>query len=318
MCTDLIPSRFDLIAFLDEITSKYQSRASAKGLSLQLHCAQDVPPIIHTDQEKLQQVLSNLLDNAVQFTKIGEIALRLSIQDGELLQFDVEDTGIGIIPEDTDRIFKPFIQSESGPQLGEGNGLGLAICKHLVHKLGGEISVFSHWGWGSTFRFHIPLSLEEFEPKKTHNTYKRVIGLTTNPQKYRLLIVDDKADKRARLMNNLKPLGFQLREVDNGPQAIDLFKSWQPDLIWMDLRMPKMDGCETTRLIRSLGPEGQKVIILGVTASTLDRTNQYLMAFGCNDFIRKPIAPQAIYEALTLHLGIEFIYQDIYRLNAVS
>lgn len=303
--------QFDLHELLESIAAMFRLRANSKGLSLAVEYAPDVPDYIQMDDGKLRQVLINLLGNAVKFTNTGGIVLRVSRTEvmGQL-HFEVEDTGPGIAQEELATLFEPFSQTTSGRQTGEGTGLGLPISRQFVRLMGGELTLSSHPGKGSLFSFdvlaHSPnvSEIHQLKQKKP-----RVIGLEAGQPAYRLLIAEDQTDSRLLLVKLLTAVGFQVQSASNGQEAVTIWQSWHPHLIWMDMRMPIMNGREATKKIKSL-PGGQETIIIALTASSFVEEREQILADGCNDFIRKPYREEEIFEALTHHLQVRFIYEN--------
>ena len=194
----------------------------------------------------------------------------------------------------------------------EGTGLGLTISRQFARMMGGEITVSSDLGQGSLFQFDIPVTLPEpSEIQSLKSRVKnRVIGLEPGQPVYRLLVVEDVEANRQLLVNLLKPLGFEVREASNGQEAVAVWQQWQPHLIWMDMRMPVMDGYEATRRIKA-GPQEQSTIIIAVTASAFKEDREQILAAGCDDFVRKPVRAEEIVDRLTKYLGVRFVYQEI-------
>ena len=194
----------------------------------------------------------------------------------------------------------------------EGTGLGLTISRQFARMMGGEITVSSDLGQGSLFQFDIPVTLPEpSEIQSLKSRVKnRVIGLEPGQPVYRLLVVEDVEANRQLLVNLLKPLGFEVREASNGQEAVAVWQQWQPHLIWMDMRMPVMDGYEATRRIKA-GPQEQSTIIIAVTASAFKEDREQILAAGCDDFVRKPVCAEEIVDRLTKYLGVRFVYQEI-------
>ncbi len=311
---------FALDRLLDDLKNLFSLKADRKGLQLGFECAPDVPQYIRTDEVKLRQVLINLLNNAIKFTQRGSVTLRVSpgSRDSEIgnraserdfLSFEVEDTGVGMAPDEVDRLFEAFVQTASGQQAQEGTGLGLALSRQFIRLMGGELSVSSKVSQGTTFIFDIKIVVAEGRERKNQSLNRRVIALEPNQPRYRILIVDDRDDSRQLLIQLLKPLGFELREARNGREAVELWSSWSPHLIWMDLRMPVMDGYEATKQIKE-HLKGQSTAIIALTASAFDKERAVILSAGCDDFVRKPFQEEAIFEMMTRHLGIRFIYED--------
>ncbi|MBE9010288.1 response regulator [Pseudanabaenaceae cyanobacterium LEGE 13415] len=306
----------DLHKLLHWVQQMFQMKAQSKGLQLLLQIAPDVPRFIHTDESKLRQVLVNLVGNAVKFTERGAIALRAKLSD-TLLQFEVEDTGAGIAPDDLSRLFQPFVQTESGQKAHEGTGLGLAISQKFVNLMGGEITVSSTVGMGTLFRFSIQLSIANSTPQSTTISRQTVVDLAPDQPIYRILIVEDKAENRQVLRELLTSVGFEVQEAVNGLEAIELWERWQPHLIWMDIRMPVMDGYEATQRIRAASNRKNLPIIIAVTGSVFEEDRKIAIAMGCNDFVRKPFQVEIIFEKMAESLGVRYQYADT-ELNEIT
>jgi CheY-like chemotaxis protein len=175
--------------------------------------------------------------------------------------------------------------------------------------MGGEISVRSEVGQGTTFRFDIQVGQVEAGAVPTTEPARRVIGLEPGQPVCRLLVVEDEVDNRKLLVKLLEPLGFDIREASNGREGIEVWEQWQPDLIWMDMRMPVMDGYEATRQIKTT-PEGQSTIIVALTASAFEEDRAAVIAVGCDDFVRKPFREAEIFDVLARHLGVRYVYEE--------
>ncbi|MEB3161386.1 MAG: ATP-binding protein, partial [Synechocystis sp.] len=255
---------FDLYKLVDDIEEMVDFSAQKAGIDLIISLAPDLPQYLYSDSVKLHQVLLNLLTNAVKFTPSGQINLTVDLQStfatpenpkNYCLHFQVQDTGVGIAPEELDKLFNPFAQTKSGQQSQEGTGLGLVICRQYINLLGGEIAIESTLNQGTLVDFTIntlPGQSSPVPPQKTGS----VLVLAPNQPTYRLLIVDDKAVNRQLLHQLLTPLGFAIQEADNGQTAIARWEQWHPHLILMDMRMPVMDGYEATRRIKAT-PQGK-------------------------------------------------------------
>jgi PAS domain S-box-containing protein len=318
---------FDLYRMLDGLEEMFRLRAEDKGLLLIFDCAPEVPQYVRTDEGKLRQVLMNLLGNAVKFTQEGGLTLRVrsreslapaatSAGDGvesegvrDSLLFEVEDTGPGIAPQEMNAIFDPFVQTATGHESQEGTGLGLPISRQFVRLMGGNLTVSSEVGQGSVFSFDVPIELADAAEVPTTQPPRRVIGLEPDQPAYRLLVAEDQETNRKLLVNLLTPLGFEVREALNGQEAVEIWERWEPHLVWMDLRMPVVDGLEATKQIKSTA-RGQATIIVALTASAFDRDREIILAQGCDDFVRKPFRAEEIFDMLARHLGVRFVYED--------
>ena len=310
-------SEVDLPRLLSEIQSLMGVGAVEKGLRFALEHDPDLPRFVAVDAGKLRQVLLNLVGNAIKYTNAGGVKLcaRLaSLIDVETarVRFEIEDSGPGISQEDCQRIFFPFVQL-GGPAPAEaGTGLGLAICKQYVELMGGQIGVTSKPGKGSVFYFTIPVRVLPSVAEPEEPKHGRILGLAEGQPSYRLLIVEDQPENRLLLRRLLDPLGFELREAVNGQEAVALFEQWHPDLVWMDIRMPVMDGLEAVRRIRAT-QAGAETKIIALTAHALDEESKPILAAGCDDLVRKPFREGEIFDALARHLRLKFIYENVPR-----
>ncbi len=301
-----------------ELESLMSVRIEEKGLNFSVKLSDDLPRSIVVDAGKLRQVLINLIANAIKYTNNGGVYIRVGTgkgesQDIELLRFEVEDTGIGISNEYKDIIFSSFEQVGDQPATEAGTGLGLAISKQFVELMGGRIGVTSECKKGSVFYFEIPVKIaSKLEAASEGQQLQRVSGLAEGQQLYRLLIAEDKLENRLLLRKLLEPLGFELREAINGEEAVTIFKEWRPHLVWMDIRMPIMDGKEATRRIKKT-IAGHKTKVIALTAHALEEERLEILEAGCDDFIRKPYRDTDIFESLSKHLGARFLYTKIQR-----
>ncbi len=314
----LNPHDMDLAGLLHWLYQMFQMKSEAKGLQLLVEPAANLPSYIHTDESKLRQVLVNLVGNAVKFTQDGAVALRVkpvepprpSTADRAIfLQFEVEDTGPGIAADDLSRLFQPFVQTESGQTSQEGTGLGLAISQKFVNLLGGKITVNSTLGMGTIFRFTMPTTIAAHHPQSTAPR-RTVIGLAPDQPRYRILVVEDKAENRQILQELLTSVGFAVQLAVNGLEAIAQWESWQPHLIWMDIRMPVMNGYEATKRIKAVSDRanGPAPIIIALTGSVFEEDRKIALASGCNDFVRKPFQADSIFTKMSEFLGVRYEY----------
>lgn len=315
-------SEVDLLRLLHEMQSLMGAGAVEQGLRFALEHDPDLPRFVAVDAGKLRQVLLNLLGNAIKHTESGGVKLRArlaSLRGAEKarVRFEVEDTGPGISPEDCQRLFAPFVQLGDQPPARAGTGLGLAICKQYVEVMGGQIGVNSQPGKGSVFHFEIPVTLLSAAAEREEPKPSRVVGLAEGQPRHRLLIVEDQPENRLLLRRILHPLGFEMREATNGQEAVALFEQWHPDLIWMDIRMPVMDGLEATRRIRAT-PTCAQTKIVALTAHALEEEREPIMAAGCDDLVRKPFHEQELFGALARHLGLKFIHEQPSRPEGAS
>ncbi len=303
----------NLNQLLFEIESLMSVKVQEKGLCFKIEQSPDLPRNITIDSGKLRQILLNLIANAVKYTEKGDISLIVKVieqKSSQLmrLRFEVEDSGIGIHKENREAIFTSFEQIGDQPATEAGTGLGLSICKQFVELMGGFIGVTSEPGKGSVFHFELPVNIcTPSINAPIEMLHERVTGIADGQQQYRILIVEDKLENRLLLHKLIEPLGFDLSEAINGREAVKKYKQWHPHLIFMDIRMPVMNGLEATRQIRE-DSHGSKVKIIAITAHALEDERLEILEAGCDDFIRKPYRDIEIFEAFAKHLEIRFSY----------
>jgi two-component system sensor histidine kinase/response regulator len=308
---------FNLYKLIDILKEMLQLKAQSKGLQLIFDLPDNLPKYIQTDESKLRQVLINLIGNAIKFTLKGSVTLRVtSIPQATLdgakkcqLIFEVTDTGPGISPAEINTLFQPFVQTDTGRKSMQGTGLGLPISQQFVRIMGGDISVKSQIDRGTTFTFNIQVNVVTKIDELEKNSTKQVISLEAGQPVYRILIVEDVLENRQLLIEILKPLGFEICEACNGEEAVALHESWKPHLILMDMLMPIMDGYEATRKIKQT-PEGEKTIIIALTASAFEEQRQVIFATGCDDFICKPFREELLFDKIADRLKVRYIYEE--------
>ncbi|MCP4694548.1 MAG: response regulator, partial [Desulfobacterales bacterium] len=333
--TILEVTRFDLFRMQRELLDMLGFRADRKGLFFRFERDSRVPRYIETDENKLRQVLVNLIGNAINFTKKGGVVARVregsdspDKPDVRFLHFEIEDTGPGVLPDEMDALFKPFVQTRIGRRAREGTGLGLPISRKYVQLMGGDIEVRSEAGKGATFVFDIPVHVADKADVESEAPSRRAVSLEPGQPRYKLLIVDDKPDSRKLLVKLLDPFGFEQREAANGREAVEIWKTWRPHLIWMDIRMPVMDGCEAARRIRREEAGATDTVketaaergasestprtckIIALTAGVFEEERADILEAGCDDFLRKPFKAHEIFERMHRHIGVRFIYEE--------
>jgi signal transduction histidine kinase/DNA-binding NarL/FixJ family response regulator len=313
---------FNFRALLGDLEEMFRFRTDAKGLQFDVIGIDEVPRYLKTDENKLRRVLINVLGNAVKFTERGGVTLRVSVEnekdkrpgsrDGKRrrLRFEIEDTGVGIAEEELDNVFASFVQTASGRKSKIGTGLGMAITRNYVRMLGGDVSVTSTLDKGSTFRFDISAGEGcEADIKAPAKPRQHVICLAPDQDVPRILVAEDMQESRALLVNLLTCAGFQVREAGDGKRAVEIFHQWRPDFIWMDIRMPVMDGYEAAAKIRQL-PGGEAVKIVAVTASAFKEERRKIAASGCDNVVLKPFRIHEIFETMAEQLGVRYIYEE--------
>jgi signal transduction histidine kinase/DNA-binding NarL/FixJ family response regulator len=315
-------TEFDLYRLLNGLEDMFSLKADDKHLQLILDRGANVPQYVRADEVKLRQVLINLLNNALKFTEKGSVSLKVECgrMKGEkpseqpdpsscTLYFSIIDTGPGIATDEMDDLFEAFVQTETGRRVQEGTGLGLPISRQFVQLMGGEMTVSSNAGHGATFTFDVVVGVVEASAVESKALDRRVIALEPDQPHYRILVVDDRWENRQLLLKLLAPLGFALQEASNGREAIEIWETWQPHLIWMDIRMPIMDGYTAIKHIKSRESQIETVII-AMTASAWEDERAAVLATGCDGFLRKPFREADVFELMRQHLGVRYIYDE--------
>ncbi len=323
--TTLNLTGFNLYRLLSILESMFRLRALEKNLQLNFEIHPDTPHLIRADEGKVRQVLINLLSNAVKFTQQGGVTLRLRHRvDSQsippiVLDFEVEDTGPGIASDEIQQLFNPFSQTTLGQKSNEGTGLGLAISYQFVSLMGGNLKVKSDAGRGSLFSFSIPVALanpDDIEQSIEPSVARRVTGLAPGQPNFRILVVEDKEPNRRLMIKLLSTVGFEVEQAANGQEAIEIWKAWKPHLIWMDMRMPVMDGHEATRRIKAT-EQGRETVIIALTASAFEEERNLVLSEGCDDFVRKPFREEEVFDCMNKFLGVQYIYEEQSRKSSI-
>jgi predicted ATPase/signal transduction histidine kinase/CheY-like chemotaxis protein len=317
---ELQASDFDLIALIDRISKMFEGRCQEKGLAWRVEWRQGGRTVrgsgptsrlvVQGDEGKLRQVLINLLSNAVKCTESGDVILRLDIAHHTdsiaRILFDVIDTGMGIAKGDQAKIFRVFDRATS-VEPREGTGLGLPIAQKQVELMGGHLSVESEPGAGARFFFTLAFTLPSAQATETGKRPANIIRLAKGFS-VKALIVDDVADNRAVLADMLQDIGVDIDTAEDGRQALEHVTVDRPDIVFMDIRMPNMDGVSAAQhLIDTYGQERPKLI--AVSASALRHERERYLAAGFDEFISKPIVAQQVYRCLANLLPVEFVSQ---------
>jgi len=306
---------FHFIGFLKDLVVLFQLRAQQKHITFIYEPLTPLPVGIETDEKRLRQILINLLGNAIKFTQQGGVTFKVSAQLLEqqnnankryhTIQFGIEDTGIGIAEEELEKIFQPFEQAGDARFRPDGTGLGLAITQKLVELMDGTLQVESVLGQGS--RFTLSFSVAEVTDFSVPEIpVEPVIVGYQAQQAFKILVVDDKWENRAVLVNFLQPLGFELYEAENGLTGLEQVQTARPHLVILDLVMPTMDGFELTRQLRKCS-EFDNLPIIASSASVFETEQQQSLAIGCNDFLPKPIEADKLLACLKKHLELTWI-----------
>jgi PAS domain S-box-containing protein len=311
---EINPSTFNLPKLLDDLAAMFRLRAEAKALRFEMSVDGESVPYVVADESKIRQVLINLLGNAVKFTQLGRIKMRVSLEQrnaGQLwLSACVEDTGSGLTDEEQSMLFEPFTQTSRGLNSQEGTGLGLAISRKYARLMGGDITVSSKQGQGSIFRLDIPIQRGDSGIAVRRSAVRRGVALRTGLDAPRILVVDDHLENRDWLMKLLSSIGFPVGAAENGQAAIRSWEDWSPRLILMDVHMPVMDGLEATRRIKA-DPRGKETAIVVLTASALDEDRGAVTQSGADDFIAKPCREDELLEKIGVLLNLAYDYEEI-------
>jgi len=292
----------DIKKLVQEVTRSYLDQFENKYLSLSVEYLNEIPSALLADSQKVTQVLSNLLGNALKFTRKGGVNVTVSWD--RLITIDVEDTGIGIDPAEFSSVFDLFSQFGSTKEHMTGTGIGLAIARIFARMMGGDVVlVRSDVNKGSLFRF-------TFEAKPTVSDRRKVVPVVdytvikgiSRPCK--VLLVDDVDINLAMLEIFLAPAGFEVNIAANGNEALEKFRSFKPDIVFMDLIMPEKDGFEATREIKEINPA---IPVVALTASIVDSVKEQALEAGVNDFMSKPFVPERFFEIIAEHTGISYL-----------
>lgn len=302
---DLQVGVYDLPQLLMHVADVAGVRASQAGLEFEYLPAAGIPARVSGDERALRQILLNLLGNAVKFTESGGVKFRAGCAERggrSILRCEIEDSGVGIAPQDLDRLFEPFERSNDHRRRIEGTGLGLTITRRLLEAMGARLSVASEPGAGSVFSFELALDRHE-QSAQARVKDARITGYTG--ARRRVLIADDEQTNRTLLVKLLGDLGFETFEAGNGADALKHIAATPPDLLITDLAMPVMDGLAVARAVRrDAGVKG--LPILAVSASASDYTREEAISSGCNEFLPKPIRAAELLDRLAHLLGIEW------------
>ena len=309
----LSSNHFDLYKLLDDIESTFALRTRQKGLAWTIHRADDLPQFVFADASKIRQVLTNLVGNAIKFTSKGRVAVNVRYEEANVahettrLIFEVEDTGPGITPDERERLFQPFYQSESGRKAKTGTGLGLSIAREYARMMGGDLTVQdTPTKKGVLFVFTTKIKISTAECITTSQPRGRVIGVAPEQPTYRILVVEDNAENRSLMQKILDFPGLEVRAVADGLEGVKTCIAWRPHLIFMDVQMPVMNGYEAATRIKST-PEVRDTPIIAITAAAFKQERDEILKHGYDDFIIKPLRIEHIFDILEARAGIQFI-----------
>jgi signal transduction histidine kinase/CheY-like chemotaxis protein len=316
---ELDPVPFYLPSFLQNVVEINRIRAEQKGIYFEFYADENLPLGVFADEKRLRQILINLLGNAIKFTDQGSVIFiveRLS-QESSIprIRFSVKDTGVGMTPEQVEKIFLPFEQVGDTKKQTEGTGLGLAISHRIISLMHSEIQVQSTPGVGSTFFFEIELP-EAKDWAVAQVAEKRAIASYTGDRR-KILVIDDRWENRSVLRNLLEPIGFEIVEASNGQEGLEQTLSHLPDLVITDLAMPVMDGFEYLRKLRAVqqvsqGTDSklQEIILLVSSASVFEIDRFKSLDAGGDDFLPKPVQAEVLLEQVQKYLRLDWIYEE--------
>ena len=305
---EINPKNFDFFELIKEIEDIFAFRCEAKNLKFEINLSNDLPNFIKTDEQRLRQILINLLGNALKFTNEGQISLYIYNLNNKLF-FEVKDTGIGIDITNQEKIFKPFEQVKLNNYTQQGTGLGLAITKELISLLGGTIYVKSQINKGSEFYFSINYEKVNMAELTLKSQAKEIIGIKKFQDEKTILVVDDIKENRDLIVQLLAFYGFKTLQANSGLLALKLFEKEKIDLIFMDILMEDLDGLETTKIIRKK-QNNSNIPIIALSANVFEEDIKQAIKAGANDFLPKPVEEKDILSMLKKYLNIEFEYEE--------
>ncbi len=312
---ELHEGNFNMSQIVEAMKTLFKLKCQEKGLILETSDIPEDQYHVYGDEEKLKQVLTNLLSNAVKFTDSGTVSLSITPGKNNEFKFEVKDTGKGISKEAQKTIFEPFKQDAEGIKKG-GTGLGLAICRKQVLLMGSDLYVSSEIDEGSCFYFTLKLSPSKGKPEPTKKIIKKVLRIADGHH-VKALVADDNADNRTVLSHLLKNIGVNVFEAENGLVALNKTREHLPDIIFMDIRMPVMDGREAiAKIIEEFGQEKFKIVT--ITASAMQHDREQFMKLGSHEVVLKPFRANQVFECLKNLLNIDYIYSDTPKKSAES
>ncbi len=318
---ELYKTAFNLSGFLENIVDICRIRVEKQHITFAYHPNPRLPEFVRGDEKRLRQVLINLLGNAIKFTNTGGVTFSVDVieedkqQLSNKIRFQIEDTGVGIAPEELEKIFLPFEQVGSLSRQVEGTGLGLTITNKILSTMNTSLQVRSQLGEGSKFWFDLVLLDVTEKPDLSRNHTPIIVGFKGEERK--ILVVDDQWLNRSVVRKLLTPLGFKVAEASNGEEGLKKVAEFKPDLIISDFVMPEMDGFEMLRRLRNSSLVDSTILIAS-SASVFDTDKQKSLQAGFNDFLPKPVSQDELLEKLEKHLPIEWIYQQQNETQQIS
>ncbi|MBE9037930.1 hybrid sensor histidine kinase/response regulator [aff. Roholtiella sp. LEGE 12411] len=327
---DIYTNDFHLENFLRGVIDIFIIKAEQKTINFKYEILNQLPIAINTDEKRLRQVLINLLGNAIKFTHRGEVSFKVGVIENETssienhkanvkywkIRFQIEDSGVGMTPEELTKIFLPFEQVGDSKNKYEGTGLGLAISRQIIEMMGGNIQVESTPNKGSKFWFdlNLPEATDWISPQ---SGFKQNL-ISYQGRQQIILVVDERWENRSVIVNLLEPIGFKVIEAQNGKEGLEKAQEFQPDLIITDLAMPIMNGLKMTQHLRSQC-EFKNTVIIASSASVFSFNRQQSLEAGCNDFLPKPVQTNDLFDKIQNYLNLIWINEaeSIYSLEKI-
>lgn len=306
---DIVPEKFSILSILNDVKEMALARNEGK-LNIIFNVPNDLPTVLYADSVRIKQVMINYCTNAIKYSDKGNVLVTCTIdkksEKKAVLHFAVKDNGIGIKKEDLSKLFKSYTRVDTTVNHHkEGTGLGLAICRQLVELMGGNVSVESEYGEGSTFSFTIPVEVADWTPAGPLSEFKYKDESSENEDdtvlapEARVLIVDDNKVNLMVAKALMKTTGVQIDTAESGKEALRLIEQTDYDIVFMDHFMPEMDGVEATRKIRELPDAKYRTMpIVALTADAMSGVKEELLGCGMNDFLTKPIIVKDLYGVL--------------------
>jgi CHASE2 domain-containing sensor protein/CheY-like chemotaxis protein len=312
---ELHKTDFDFSIFLTGVIEICRIRAQQKGIAFIYQSDAHLPQGIHGDEKRLRQVLINLLGNAIKFTDSGTVTFKVEALGTvdktaiTTIRFQIEDTGVGMTPEQLEKIFSPFEQVGDKHKQTEGTGLGLAISYKIAELMGSEIKASSTWGIGSQFWLDVNLEIASnwVYTYSTISPNQKIVAIRN--KKPKVMIVDDQGENRSFIIQLLESIGFECLEANNGQEGLEIAVKNQPELIVTDLKMPVMDGFEMIQIFRKM-PQFQNIPIIVSSASVFEHEKSKCLTAGGNEFLPKPLQIDDLLNLLQKYLQLNWIYQE--------
>lgn len=310
-------NNFDFRHWIENIKQSVQIQVEDSGVNFTLIKIEPLPQYICTDEQRLRQIVTNLINYCLRYNLTGELIVKVGFLSAgknlttNHLYFELENTEFAHTQQEILTLFDPAMSASKKRCFDEGNSLRLPISYQLAKLLGGKLSVSNNQDnpkQGVNLRLDLQIETVITGEILLPSTQRKIIGLKPGQEEYRILIVDDSKTNRKIMAQLLEPVGFEVQEAVNGKEAIDIYWRWQPQMIWMDIRMPIMNGYEATEQIKS-STLSKSPLIIALTASTSEEEQLLIKAAGCDDFVGKPFSESIIFDKIAQHLGVRYLYE---------